>query len=356
MLDGYAETSTITCVILGAAGVGITHLKHLLLKNDPPNQRISTGLADNAVRAISFQMLNVAGKEEDDWFAVEDGHALLNIIGETIRSDPVEASSISLVSATIADNVPLNHSDGSADGDTNQRDEILVLEKELIHCINHSTRKNCKSNIICSYSPIPCIVEDMKTFGRKLIQLIDSGGQFHDIVPLFIQNANVNIFVLKLSDKLSHHPVVQYIAPGGKQIGKPYQSPLSHEQIFQDYLGAICSQYPSPYTFIVGAHRDAEQLCTESPNEKNEKLKKMLSPNCFNAIYKGEGLKELIFAVNSKTPQDDDICTAHMLREKIISLPPSPSEKMPFAWFGLEILLQRSSQAHDGVLRVQSVC
>eukprot|EP00731_Ephydatia_muelleri_P035081 Em0095g11a len=41
------------------AGVGKTHLKHLLLKKDPPQQRVSTGLADNPVRAISFSLAGV---------------------------------------------------------------------------------------------------------------------------------------------------------------------------------------------------------------------------------------------------------------------------------------------------------
>ena len=62
MTKGYVETSVTKCLILGAAGVGKTHLKHLLLKKDHPKQRVSTGLADNPVRAISFT-----------WFVVEDG-------------------------------------------------------------------------------------------------------------------------------------------------------------------------------------------------------------------------------------------------------------------------------------------
>ena len=59
MSKGYVETSVTKCLILGAAGVGKTHLKHLLLKKDPPEQRVSTGLADNPVRAISFSLAGV---------------------------------------------------------------------------------------------------------------------------------------------------------------------------------------------------------------------------------------------------------------------------------------------------------
>ena len=75
MTKGYVETSVTKCLIVGAAGVGKTHLKHLLLQKDPPDQRVSTGLADNPVRAISFTLAGVGGQEENDWFVIEDDHA-----------------------------------------------------------------------------------------------------------------------------------------------------------------------------------------------------------------------------------------------------------------------------------------
>eukprot|EP00731_Ephydatia_muelleri_P025079 Em0017g162a len=49
-------TSVTKSLILGTAGVGKTHLKHLLLNKDPPQLRVSTGLADNPVRAICFTL------------------------------------------------------------------------------------------------------------------------------------------------------------------------------------------------------------------------------------------------------------------------------------------------------------
>ena len=84
MTKGYVETSVTKCLILGAAGVGKTHLKHLLLKKDHPKQRVSTGLADNPVRAISFTLAGV-GEQEDDWFVVEDDQALMSTLQKQKR-------------------------------------------------------------------------------------------------------------------------------------------------------------------------------------------------------------------------------------------------------------------------------
>ena len=59
-------------------------------------------------------------------------------------------------------------------------------------------------------------------------------------------------------------------------------------------------------------------------------------------------MKELIFAVNGLSPEDMDRHVAQVLKKQFISMSPQQLIKMPLAWFGLEVVLQRSS--HDGVL------
>ena len=183
----------------------------------------------------------------------------------------------------------------------------------------------------------------------KWIQFIDSGGQFqyHDILPLFFQNPGVAIFVLNLSEELSHHPAIEYYGADGKPVSRPYQSSLSHEQILQHCLEALRSQDARPLIVTVGTHRDAAGKCSESIDRKNQMLTALLNAGSFRILCNGERLKEVIFAVNGKTPQDEDRHVCKVLRQKIASMCPQ-AIKMPIAWFGLEVLLQRSS--HDGIL------
>ena len=154
------------------------------------------------------------------------------------------------------------------------------------------------------------------------------------------------IFVVNLSEELSHQPTIEYYGADGKPVSRPYQSSLSHEQILQHCLGAMYSQDAQPLIITVGTHRDAADRCSESIKEKNQKLKALLGGS-FRIAYNGESLKEVVFAVNGKTPRDEDRHVAKVLREEIISVCPQPI-KIPVAWFGLEVLLQRSS--HDGIL------
>ena len=174
--------------------------------------------------------------------------------------------------------------------------------------------------------------------------------QYHDILPLFIQDPMVTIFVLKLSEELSHHPTIEYYGADGKPVGKPYQSSLSHKQILQHCLGMIHSQDAHPLIIVVGTHQDALRwrFWKESMEEKNKQLKALLDPTHFDVLNCGEGL---IFAVNGLSPEDVDRHVAQVLKKQIISNLPQQLIKMPLAWFGLEVVLQRTS--HDGLLSLE---
>ena len=362
MTKGYVETSVIKCLIIGAAGVGKTHLKHLLLKKNPPEQRVSTGLIENPVRAISFTLASVGEQEADDWFAVEDDQALMSVIGGIIRDGAVSMATslddvVNTLPKMVINIIPGDGAGGDApdpiladdtpDRDPTEQSRTVAIEEELIHHIHNSSGKKCLG-ADTDYLQFPCL-ETKRLFGVKWIQFIDSGGQmqFHDILPLFIQNPGVTIFVLNLSEELSHCPSIEYYGADGKPFCKPCQSSFSQKQILQHCLGTVQSQDAHPLIITVGTHRDTAKNCSESIDEKNKQLKPLLDPSSFRVLFRGETLKEVIFAVNGKSPEDEDRDVAMVLRNKIASISPQ-SIKMPIAWFGLEVLLRRSSD--DGML------
>ena len=55
MKNGYVERKVVQCLIIGAAGVGKTSIKHLLLKKKLPDKRISTGMLVNPEVAVAIQ-------------------------------------------------------------------------------------------------------------------------------------------------------------------------------------------------------------------------------------------------------------------------------------------------------------
>ena len=180
----------------------------------------------------------------------------------------------------------------------------------------------------------------------KWIQLIDSGGQpqFHHLLPLFVRNLSVVLFVLKLSEGLDHRPDIAYFGGDGRIVGNTSKSPYSHKQILERCLKAVHSSPTSPQVVVVGTHKDLVHQCCESTEDKNRAIIKCLNINkhC-NALYKGQNMAEVIFEVNSQSPLAEDHNVAKVLRGEISKLTPVP-DRVPMAWFGLEVMLHDLAQ------------
>ena len=86
MRDGYVERKIIKCLVIGAAGVGKTTIKHLLLGERPPEKRVSTGLLENPIRAVSMLKVVLCN---GSWVKVESDDALMKMIAEDIKSEKV---------------------------------------------------------------------------------------------------------------------------------------------------------------------------------------------------------------------------------------------------------------------------
>ena len=369
MSKGYVETSVIKCLIIGAAGVGKTHLKHLLLKKDPPKQRVSTGLADNPVRALQRSLVGVGGPTNDDWFVVEDDNKLMDITANEIKGDVSMTKSMADVVRILPNMVP-NSSDPPNDevgighptpaevsgtSDSTVQSEAVALEYDMIRQISQASTGNCMfdiSDLICKIAKY-MYAGKKKLLGAKWIQLIDSGGQcqYHDIFPLFIGESSVIIFVLKLSDELSSQTTTECYGTDGNPIGKSYQSSFSHKQILQNCLQI--HQDKDAHIMIVGTHQDLEHQCKETRTEKNKTLKSLMKSTISDrVIYPDESFKEMIFAVNCKDPKESDKTVGMRLRKTIISYSQVKMAKLPLAWFGLEIVLRRLL-GHHGILSVE---
>ena len=86
MRNGYVNHKVIKCLIIGAAGVGKTTIKNLLLNKEPPKKRISTGVMGNPVRAVSVSRIAMT---KDSWFVVDDDKKLMKIIADVIKDGAV---------------------------------------------------------------------------------------------------------------------------------------------------------------------------------------------------------------------------------------------------------------------------
>ena len=161
MRNGYVDRKIIKCLIIGAAGVGKTAIKHLLLGTEPPEKRVSTGVLENPIRAVSISM---AGECSGSWCKVETDEELMKEIAEAIRSGKVPKEHIS--EQGLQNDAVVEHNDNTLPptdiGSRSRRSFDVHIEpksnpesihRDFIEAINNSkgTRKcMCyKSAIVC---------------------------------------------------------------------------------------------------------------------------------------------------------------------------------------------------------------
>ena len=323
--DALAECSVsikiMKILIIGAAGVGKTHLLHLMLKETPPNVRHSTPVMKKPVQVIqtalknSSMMKRVTDRELYELLAnFVNTSARLNaeispfhyIPASAVATDALSKLSIPSVGPSLHGNKSTYSSDvensklslnvgGSRVQHVNNSDdpfELLEVEKQLVPLI-----ANTKDT-----------THDLDT---DWIYFIDSGGepQFHQLLPAFVRHTNLNIFVLRLCDKLSAHPTIEYYYGSGT-CDSSIPIAMTNKQILQRCAQATqtVDQDGDSRLLIVGTHRDLEHQCKEETrDDKNKQLVELLIPSMKNHLmFCNEDSGDIIFPLNAKVQDDSD--------------------------------------------------
>ena len=147
--------------------------------------------------------------------------------------------------------------------------------------------------------------------GKDLFNISDSGGQpmFHEVLPVSVTNTMFGMLTVKLNESLDSHPLVEYYT-NGERIGKPFQSPFTH--LLQTFchsmrvLQSTCEHGKCPKIAFIGTHKDLKRECpTEDRKEKYRKLLSIIPPQMKGSVISCTS-KSLLFAINAKSPGDDD--------------------------------------------------
>jgi len=350
MENGYVECTMTTCAVTGAAGSGKSHTMSLVFNEDPPAVRESTGLCQ-PVRAIST-VVGTSDSGNSEWTRVDEDKVLSIVAEATSVTNTKEqpTKQTSLLSAHASFEVS---SDMKGSSNASQKTE---LEKQASHIEVVDEQLEKLTHLL------------RVSRGRRrvtkldFLYFLDSGGQpqFHELLPSFVPNLSAILFVLKLSEKLSHNPEAKFYEKGNLVCS--YPSPYSHEQILKRCIRALQPEKQSienrssssPYIAMVGTHRDLELSCErETREEKNQILLDLLQPTFENNLIFYENVKKLIFPVNAKEPSQEDRAVASDLREQIICISAKKPIRIPLPWFILEQVLRKlAKERGTGVLHI----
>ena len=369
-------------LVTGAAGSGKTTLKHRLFGKEPPSVRCSTALAEAAIRAISRE---IVGTDLTGWFKVTTDE-LMELLGGALKAGvPMEERKFMPGTSEAADHKQPTHFSkpdhsrpSTAAYSTVGISSIPTSEAAVNIQTKISTgdsKQPIRYDVSVSSSPLPPTVASshvtttseltpitVSSAKKELVQLvekskgskrffelqwihfIDSGGQpqFHEVLPAFIRNTTATIFVMKLSERLDEHPMIEYYDVNGQGLGKPYRHALSNDQMLRCCVQTIHSQQSTKEgkhlkTLVVGTHRDLESTCSESRKDKNRKLIDMLTPLLQDQIVHYQLGSEVIFPINTKNPMEQDYQVCALIRKQVQDKKCAPPPyKIPVGWFLLE--------------------
>ena len=350
MKHGHVECRDIKALIFGSAGTGKTHTIALIMEEEPPTVRRSTPCAKRPVRAVSRARIERKGKK---WVRVDHDDLSQKIVDEStmLASDLVTGTSPAASSSTMttaggskagASSPTKAHSTPSTDGAS-----MSSISHEKL---SSTPSFHTEEELLWRIERSPYGKYTRMAFEKDRISLIDTGGQpqFHEVLPIFMRYASASMFVMKLSDRLSDHPVIEFYDDSGCLVGKAYHSAYTNQQILMQYMRVIQSQASQgfcPMSFYIGTHKDLEHQCTETRKEKNRKLLGMLLPAVHSkTVFYGEKTEEPIFPLNVKTPGPEEHQIAEELRRLIVEKSSVKPRPIPLRWHALELALQKLMQ------------
>ena len=181
-------------------------------------------------------------------------------------------------------------------------------------------------------------------FSSNWVLFTDCGGQpqFHELLPLFIQEITSLIVVSRLLDRLDDCPPDEYYQQG-ELVGKKSATHLTTAEQVRCLTRSLMSRATEgscPDIIMVGTHRDRASDCPESIEQKNEKLLEMFGPELEEHLVFYKGVKGLLFPLNTLCPEEQDKSVAGSIQIRVETSRLVKEVKVPIWWFVLELLMQ----------------
>ena len=275
--DGYVTIFSTKVSITGPPGSGKSNFCALILNKSKPHHRNSTPIAKNAVQATQLDFkrfkegLLVLDKSDifGQWMVI-DNEKLTNLVATTATHPELRYDH---------DNTLFECTE-TPDPDNQQMPTSKVFNwSKTAKKVRKLLRSNKRSQLRKGLNKI------------HLIYLVDTGGQaqFQEVLPLFVRNSSVNMFVFKLSEGLGDKPNFEYVVKGN-HYAEPEEMKLTNEQIILHSARSVYSSTQAkminravstperPALILVGMFKDEVDKCNETLQRKQETLMGILEP------------------------------------------------------------------------------
>ena len=365
MEKGYVTSRSVVIVLVGIAGSGKSSFKRVALNLPLQDKRVSTPLAEAAIRSTSMSRAIIGGDSDKVEWEVVTPERLLIMLADAIKigvpnQTAEESSKLHTeehFSSILSPTTNYEKSDSIARSDPDKQlsepdmnlhdsdDEFELEDDNLLPLISQS--KGSK-----------------RLFGVHWVYIIDTGGQpqFLQLLPAFVKNISSCVCFAKLNESLDDKPMVAFFDKTGRQYGSSYQSEYSNLQVMESCVRTIHSKSGllserSPSFMIVGTHHDEyeQNPLAETLEMKNLRLKTKLGPILKSKLvfHKGDSL---IFPLNCKKPENKDQVVISEFRKCVKKYCKEPELQIPLAWFALEQRIRQYATKKNVAYVTRSAC
>ena len=362
MKVGYVTVKLVKVLVVGSAGVGKTSLIKLLLDQDPPGERNSTGCLERSIRVIRI-LREKRGKVEEEEWNERTQQELNNMIAEAL---PVllkdlkkgDTDKQDTKNATSPSNTENPNKEEESKGDmTNKSEDIEESDRNeesqdtatphATHATSETATnatdiKKSIEEVIKDFTRlVSCAKSSDHRLNMELIYLTDTGGQqaYWDLAPIFTRDTTATLFVHRLCDKLDETPLND-VYERGERVGPSQKARITTAQAFKTMLQNLACGKNRSKIIVVGTHKDLASSCEETLEQKNRKLEKIASHQFSkDIVYINDALNGIIFEVNTKNPSGDDKEKAAKIKASIHKVTKA-AVKIPIWWFVLQQVLE----------------
>ena len=347
MLHGHIPCRNTKATLMGITGSGKTCVTAVTLDEEPPQEHDSTPMMQRPVQVVVIHV------DEPKWKR-KDPQEMRKVLAAVVKAHKLHRPIVFVVDTPQPVTRQENGS-SSSNPSTSSAENIQSLPPMPVPA-SQSTNPSSKE---ASDSTFECLLQSCSTdeefvrlisecnatsegvLEQNFVHFIDSGGQpqFFEVLPVFLKNTSVCIFVMRLCEALNQLPTVGYYKKGCP-VGKTHPSARTNEEIFQQVVRTLHSfrsmksANKPPKILVVGTHKDLEHECPQSREEKNKKLNSMLSPDLQDhVIYSKRSMEELIFAMNAKNPGEEEKKVAGEIRRVIMEECAGEPHLIPLRWY-----------------------
>ena len=347
--EGKVSLRLIKCVCQGSPRVGKTHIKYLLLGKVLVDSS-STGLAEHP--ELAFRNVRSEIVQEDVDGAKHQVHPFRSTTSEKYKVNEshntweiMDDETLTLLMAKEMSELQIEKQEEGGNDvvesrvsntpDTGCKEEGGTAKTTIYEIKKHLVQRDL--------SQLPA------TGKQDWIYFIDSGGQpqFQEVLQAFIPNTSILLLAIKLTEKLSNCPLMEY-----EKNGVTYSlghHALSNKEILIRLAKTICYSKSNMQIALAGTYYD-EYVKTDTPSEtmeeKEQQLQEIFSSRKDDLIYRDSTCQNVIFPVNGLQAEEgkfDDpvVC---QLRSSITSTPNPIQIDVPLRWHAFELAIQAEAR------------